>query len=73
MSPARKLRHSMSLLALLLLMTGCGGFSASKSISPIDFLLPGAGGLIKADPVPAHPDSDHPIPVEKPVVQVAKL
>jgi len=27
--------------ALLLLGTGCGGFGASQSISPLNFLLPG--------------------------------
>jgi len=28
---------------------GCGGISASKTISPLDFFLP---GIIKADPAP---------------------
>jgi hypothetical protein len=38
-------------LALLaagpLLLTGCGGVSASQTISPLDFLLP---GIIRANP-----------------------
>jgi len=33
-----------------LLLTGCGGINASRSVSPLDFLLP---GIIKADPAPA--------------------
>jgi hypothetical protein len=38
------------LAAVSLLTAGCGGISASRTISPLDFLLP---GIIKADPVPA--------------------
>lgn len=30
--------------------TGCSGINASQSVSPIDFFLPGAGHLLKADP-----------------------
>jgi hypothetical protein len=37
-------------LALLLIVAGCGGIQASKSVSPIDFILP---GLLQADPPPA--------------------
>jgi len=41
----------LALLATFSLMAaGCGGISASKTISPLDFLLP---GIIKADPTPA--------------------
>jgi hypothetical protein len=46
---------SLSLLtAVSLLTAGCGGISASKSVSPLDFLLP---GIIKSDPatVPQNP------------------
>lgn len=31
--------------ALSLLVAGCSGVHASKSVSPIDFLIPGGGGL----------------------------
>ncbi len=35
-------RCGLGLLLLSLVLTaGCGGFSATKSISPLDFLLPG--------------------------------
>jgi len=37
-------------LALLTLTAGCGGINASKSVSPLDFILP---GLMKATPAPA--------------------
>ena len=47
--------------ALCLLAAGCGGFSATKSISPATFLLP---GLMQADPPPAHPEST--LPAELP-------
>ncbi len=33
---------------VVLLCTGCGGFTATKSISPLDFLLPGLH--MRADP-----------------------
>ena len=43
------------LLVPLLVCPGCGGFSATKSISPLDFLLP---GILRVDPKqPALPDS----------------
>jgi hypothetical protein len=35
------------LAAVPLLMAGCGGISASRTISPLDFLLP---GILRADP-----------------------
>jgi hypothetical protein len=35
------------LAAMPFLLTGCGGISASKTISPLDFLLP---GILRADP-----------------------
>ena len=31
--------------ALLLCAAGCSGINASKSVSPLDFLIPGGGGL----------------------------
>jgi hypothetical protein len=40
-----RLKWNLKLLALpaaiLLLVTGCGGFSGSKSVSPASFFLPG--------------------------------
>jgi hypothetical protein len=38
------------LAAFSLLLAGCGGISASRTVSPLDFLLP---GIIKADPAPS--------------------
>jgi hypothetical protein len=35
------------LTAASLLCAGCGGISASHTVSPLDFFLPGAGGLLK--------------------------
>jgi len=62
---------------LLLLVAGCGGINASKSVSPLDFLMPGIGSFLKADPSPSHPDSNHPDnnqpkPAEEPVIVVAQ-
>ncbi|HNQ73046.1 MAG TPA: hypothetical protein PKN95_05520 [Verrucomicrobiota bacterium] len=39
-------------LALLAGTAGCGGISATKSISPLDFFLP---GLIQNQPAPVPP------------------
>jgi hypothetical protein len=47
----------MILPAVLLFAAGCGGLSATKSISPASFLLP---GLIKATPQPSHPEGTLP-------------
>jgi hypothetical protein len=43
--------------ALILLVTGCGGISASHSVSPASFFLP---GLLKADPQQPERDSTNP-------------
>jgi hypothetical protein len=53
---------------LLLLVAGCGGLTATKSISPASFLLP---GLLQADPTPAHPEST--LPAVEPGVEVAQF
>jgi hypothetical protein len=53
---------------LLLSVTGCGGITASKSISPASFLLP---GLLQADPPPANPDST--VPAVEPGIEVAQF
>jgi hypothetical protein len=52
--------------ALLLLGAGCGGINASKSVSPLDFFLP---GLLQADPPATQPDRVR--PADEPV-QVAQ-
>jgi hypothetical protein len=46
---------------LLLLVAGCSGINASKSVSPIDFLLPGAGNLFHMQNTPpqAVPDTNN--------------
>jgi hypothetical protein len=58
--------------ALALLAAGCGGIHASKTVSPLDFFLP---GLIKADPPPANSDPRQPAPATaEPVIkQVAQI
>lgn len=50
----------MAATALLALTAGCSGINAGKSISPLDFLLPGGGGLMRGllfVPPPPAPDS----------------
>lgn len=37
---------------LVLGTAGCGGINASRSVSPLDFILP---GLIKTTPTPTEP------------------
>jgi hypothetical protein len=39
---------------LALLGAGCAGINASESVSPLDFLLPGAGHFLKVDPPPTN-------------------
>jgi len=53
--------------AVALMVTGCGGFSASQGVSPASFFLP---GLLKADPPPAQPERA--LPPEEPGTQVAQ-
>jgi len=50
------------------LAAGCGGFSASRSVSPASILLP---GLLKAEPPPAPPEPDS--PAEQSPRQVVRL
>jgi hypothetical protein len=54
--------------AMLLMVAGCGGIRASKSISPATFLLP---GLLEADPPPVDPN--HYLPAEEPTRELARL
>jgi len=58
----------MTLPALLLPLAGCGGLTASKSISPASFLLP---GLLQAVPQPPQPDST--IPTVEPGPEIAQF
>jgi hypothetical protein len=63
-----KILRLMFLPALLFAVAGCGGLSATKSISPASFLLP---GLIQAAPQPVHPDST--LPAVEPGTEVAQF
>ena len=58
----------MTLPALLLFVAGCGGITASKSISPASFLLP---GLLQAVPQPPPPDST--MPKVEPGTEIAQF
>jgi hypothetical protein len=53
---------------MILSLTGCGGISASPSVSPASFFLP---GLLKAEPQQPQPDTT--VPDQKPVQQVAQV
>jgi hypothetical protein len=52
------------LAAMPLLLAGCGGLSASRTISPLDFLLP---GIIRANP----PQTNAPVVVVINPVEIA--
>jgi hypothetical protein len=43
-----------TLVALAVFGAGCAGINTSQSVSPLDFLLPGAGHFMKADPPPTN-------------------
>jgi hypothetical protein len=55
-------------VAMLILCAGCGGISASRSVSPASFFLP---GLLKAEPKLPTPDDSVPPPA--PVKLLASL
>lgn len=38
------------LATIALCGSGCSGINASKSVSPLDFFLPGMGSFLKVDP-----------------------
>jgi hypothetical protein len=42
------------LAAMVLSGAGCSGINTSQSVSPLDFLLPGFGHFIKAEPTPTN-------------------
>ncbi len=69
MKSPRKFLRCAPFAALLLLAAGCGGLNVSKSVSPLDFLLPGAGSFLKANP--AQPELNQPIPADKSVTRIA--
>jgi hypothetical protein len=48
----RKLVQLAGCAILTIATAGCGGINASKSVSPLDFILP---GLIKTAPQPIAP------------------
>jgi hypothetical protein len=60
--------------AASLLLGGCGGISASHTVSPLDFFLPGAGGLLKGGLLKADPPTTN-APIVLPVnsVQLASV
>jgi hypothetical protein len=39
---------------LVLFGAGCAGINTSQSVSPLDFILPGAGHFMKADTSPTN-------------------
>jgi hypothetical protein len=44
-----------ALLAAMAFSTaGCSGINTGTSVSPMDFLMPGIGHFIKADPMPTN-------------------
>ena len=66
----RQVRISWKFLYLALwsggsmLLAGCGGISASRTVSPLDFILP---GIIKADP----PQTNAPVAAIQAPVEIA--
>jgi len=38
------------LAAIALFAAGCSGINASKSVSPLDFFMPGVGSFLKVEP-----------------------
>jgi len=61
-----KYKRVVTAAALLLVCAGCGGLSASHSVSPASFFLP---GLLQADP--KQPSSDT-VPLPGPVKEFAQ-
>lgn len=53
---------TVALAGLILLGTGCGGISASRSVSPASFLLP---GIMQYDPRPVEPGPDDVVQPER--------
>lgn len=57
-----------AMLPVIILLAGCGGLNASRSVSPASFFLP---GLLKAEPQKIQPDGS--VPARDSVKQVAQL
>ncbi len=66
-----RLDGKIALLAMLLTLAfvgaGCSGINASKSVSPLDFLMPGAGSFLKANPASTN------APVLLPEIQIVSV
>jgi len=73
----RKTIQWVGCAALSLLAAGCSGVHASKSVSPLDFLIPGGGSLWKGllyVPPPAAPVLPDPsVPVRPPAEATKQL
>jgi hypothetical protein len=54
---------------LALFGAGCAGINTTQSISPLDFLLPGMGHFLKADP----PATNAPVLFSEMSTEVASL
>lgn len=52
--------HALAFALLVMVATGCSGINASKSISPLDFLLPGL--IQNSPPPPVIPNETNPVP-----------
>jgi len=58
------------MLAVVVLgAAGCSGIHQSGSVSPLDFFLPGAGHLLKADP----PATNTPVSFPEISIEVASI
>ena len=58
------------MLAVVVLgAAGCSGIHQSGSVSPLDFFLPGAGHLLKADP----PATNSPVSFPEISIEVASV
>lgn len=53
--------HSLALALIAALATGCSGINASKSISPLDFILPGL--MQNCPPPPLIPIQTNTVPL----------
>jgi hypothetical protein len=60
----------LAMLAVVVLgAAGCSGIHQSGSVSPLDFFLPGAGHLLKADP----PATNTPVSFPEISIEVASV
>jgi len=64
-----QVRLCVALAAIPLFGAGCGGITATRSISPLDFLIPG-GFLLRVDP-PAT-TNEMVLPIQQPQKQIAQ-